>query len=491
MKAFLHKNSIIILLVLLCFLSRAPQLLSDKMILDIDECVLGLMAKHQFEGKGLSFVFWGQGYGFSFIETCFISASYAVGGISDDAVRLGMLAIWAIGIVFFYKALTRIGNRKKITAFLVCLLFIVCPVWAVASMRTYVSPFAFCSIILFLLFNPQPKTMHFFICGVLLCLVFATQPLWLPGLLPIVAYALYRTKSRQKALTLILTTIAGFALLFYLRANTLGPHDPHIFDTDPHNYIPNISRVPAYLFAQSHGWYYLLEVQKPDIFSAVFAYLFSALVYFLLAAAIYYTIKRKKDSGWFVASAIAVFVTLLYTIFMVDLAPRYLLPVTGFTLLSLYFFIQLQAKQQLLHSALILLIIIGSISLYNFKDYVFCKTKEPELNALIDKMEAEDIHYAYCTGWMLQWQITFYSREKIIARHYNIQDRNPVYTKSVDAAFYSKLPVAVTGYTGEDCAMHFTTAPIKLPGYFFYKNPTAKMLENCFTLWPGSAYKLQ
>jgi hypothetical protein len=491
MKVFLRKNAIVILLVFLCFISRVPQLLSDKMILDIDECVLGLMAKHQFEGKELSFIFWGQGYGFSFIETCFISASYAIGGISDDAVRLGMLAIWAIGIVFFYKALTRNSNGSNITALLICLVLILCPAWAVASMRTYVTPFAFCSILMFILLGPVRKTWHYLICGVLLSLIFATQPLFLVGLFPLLLYALYRDKNRQKTIALTVTTLIGFLFLLYMRSNSINTHNPHIFDTDFHNYLPNLRLIPFYLYAQTHGWYYLLEVQKPGIFSASFAYLFSFLVYFLLAAAIYYAIKKRKGSGWFIASAIGVFFTLLYTIFMVDIAPRYLLPVTGFTLLSLFFFIQLQARKQLLHVVLGLLIVLGSISLYNFKDYAFCKTREPELNVLIDKMLAENIHYAYCTGWMLQWQLTFYSKEKIIARHFNIPDRNPTYTKAVDAALYSRLPVAITGYTNEACGIQFPTPPIEVPQYFFYKDPSPKMLENCFKLWPASAYELQ
>lgn len=66
-------NKQILVIILLCFASRLPQILSSNLFLDGDECIVGLMAKHLFEGIEFPLYFYGQFYGFSLLEVGFIS----------------------------------------------------------------------------------------------------------------------------------------------------------------------------------------------------------------------------------------------------------------------------------------------------------------------------------------------------------------------------------------------------------------------------------
>ena len=52
----------VLFIIIIAVLSRMPYLLSPNLLLDGDECVIGLMARHMYEGKGFSIFFWGQQY---------------------------------------------------------------------------------------------------------------------------------------------------------------------------------------------------------------------------------------------------------------------------------------------------------------------------------------------------------------------------------------------------------------------------------------------
>ena len=93
----------LLLIVLLCIVTRLPQLLSDQLLLDSDECIVGLMAKHSSEGKDVQAYFYGQSYGFTLLETTTIRIFYSLFGISDIAVKMAMLLLWILGILLFFK----------------------------------------------------------------------------------------------------------------------------------------------------------------------------------------------------------------------------------------------------------------------------------------------------------------------------------------------------------------------------------------------------
>src|SRR6202012_4146749 len=140
-----------IIIVVLCFASRLPQLLSPHLIMDEDECVVGLMAKHLMEGHVAVF-FYGQSYGFTLAESAMISLFSYFNGLNDHSVKLAMLTLWTIGIIFFYKTCKEILlPNNKYAAWLMTLLFIFLPAWAVWSMKArggYLTAFPLSAILL-------------------------------------------------------------------------------------------------------------------------------------------------------------------------------------------------------------------------------------------------------------------------------------------------------------------------------------------------------
>ena len=95
--------------VALCLLSRLPQLMSPYFHADYngDECVLGLMAKHMAQGPEFPFYFWGQSYGFCWLEAGAVALAIKFFGMGLFSLKVPMLLLWTLGCVFFYSACAR------------------------------------------------------------------------------------------------------------------------------------------------------------------------------------------------------------------------------------------------------------------------------------------------------------------------------------------------------------------------------------------------
>ena len=207
MHNFLLKNALWLIIVA-CIVSRLPQLVNISYVLDQDECVVGLMAKHFAENKEIPLFFYGQKYGFAFIEVLFARIAFLGFGVTDVAMRISMLVLWTIGICFHYKTLKNLVRTtpdaeslyQSYLPLLVTLLFILCPVWAVWSMKArggYLTAFTLFSVVTYLA-SHRTRFQHWSfqaLIGVLLVVIFQAQPLFLVGLLPLLFYFEYPKKS--------------------------------------------------------------------------------------------------------------------------------------------------------------------------------------------------------------------------------------------------------------------------------------------------------
>src|SRR5580658_2955300 len=88
--------------------SRLPQLLSANLLLDGDECTLGLMAKHLAEGRELPIFFYGQHYGLSLVEAAAGALGFLIAGTSALSLKLSMLGLWTTGVLFLFLAQSRL-----------------------------------------------------------------------------------------------------------------------------------------------------------------------------------------------------------------------------------------------------------------------------------------------------------------------------------------------------------------------------------------------
>jgi hypothetical protein len=438
-----------LIIILLCFISRLPQLLSPDLMLDGDECVVAVMAKHLYEGRELPLYFYGQSYGFSFIEVLFIDLHYLLFGISDISVKLAMLLMWTIGILLFYKTLLLLNLKNNYIPFCITLIFICAPAWAVWSMKArggYLTAFLISYLITYLIFNERisKKAGFWLLSGVLLVVLFESHALWIPGILPIVVYGLYVTGKKPNILYLLTGMIVSAAAFFLIKSSLTNVWTPQVLDLES-GFLHPLTDLPRRIFINFTGSYYLAWNVDRHWITTVWAACFTVLAFLSLFIFLPYLLKKKPSRLLYVFGLSFVF-SMSYILILGDNAARYLLP------LSCYFLFLLAIMADELRPAILVkglttfFFISGLCSLYTFKDFRYKAHTKENVVHLIDALTSRNIHHVYCGNALLQWQIMFYSKEDVIARFTSYGERYPKNLKKVNDAFRdNKASVAVTG----------------------------------------------
>jgi hypothetical protein len=476
-KSFLAAAPYLVIIIL-CFVSRLPQLLSPHLMLDEDECVVGLMAKHLMEGHVAVF-FYGQSYGFTLVESGMISLFSFFNGLNDHSVKLAMLTLWTVGIIFFYKTCKEILlPNNKFAAWLFTLMFIFLPAWAVWSMKArggYLTAFPLSTILLWYLLSEYKKSFWgYSLTGILLAIIAYSQPLWLPGLLPFLFYCWYHEGHKLdsfKAFTVgNLATIGIFTLLQRHAANYWSPK---VFDI----HMPGIWDLPSLLFDHLNAYYYLTDVYASPVIVKIYSCFFIVLILVILALAVKYVFTDFMGNFLFICAATSIAFTLGYCIFLMDHAPRYLLPLTGFTLIALAILLNKINKQQLIKRITIPFILLGFVCLFTFKDFVFNGTSEKQLMSCITWLNKQHIKYVFADDVPTQWQLIFYSKETVICRGDDVRDRIPRYIDSVNEA-YKRDPrkTAVVDPTNDLLDMEPDNLLI-VDKYYILVNPDQELLK--------------
>ena len=168
--------------------SRLPQLQSPNLLVDGDECVLGLMAKHVAQGKEFPVFFYGQHYALETVEAGAGALGFVLFGVGGLTLKLAMLALWTVGVLFWFLALSRIVGITR--SFWISAVLILNPVWAAWSMKAgggYITSFTATALLLWLLVRSREKETiaRWLAAGLLTGVIYLAQPLWLPGVLPI------------------------------------------------------------------------------------------------------------------------------------------------------------------------------------------------------------------------------------------------------------------------------------------------------------------
>jgi hypothetical protein len=214
----------VLALAAICAVSRLPQLLSPNLLADGDECVLGLMAKHVAQGKEFPIFFYGQHYAFSAVETVVSALGFLVAGVGAVQLKLAGLALWTAGIVFLFLALSRPLGAAR--GFWIAVLLVLNPAWSVWSMRMgggYLTAFAASSVLVWLLARERETAWRWRVAGALTAVIYLAQPLWLPGVIPIVGVALVRRRRLPWALDYAAVTVA---VALVIKIGTVAPDQP-------------------------------------------------------------------------------------------------------------------------------------------------------------------------------------------------------------------------------------------------------------------------
>jgi hypothetical protein len=457
----LHWASVAALTVI-SLISRLPQLSSPHLLLDGDECILGLMAKHIAEGREFPIFLYGQIYGLSVVEAPAGALSFLIAGTGTLPLKLAMLALWTGGIVAYFLAVSRLSGTAR--SFWITLVLILMPAWALSSMKAwsgYITAFAATAVLLNLLirYQDRPRSVAWLMSGALTAIIYLAQPLWLPAVLPIVVFLLVAHRTRAFGL-LYLTGIAS--VLFVIRIVPAGSLFNYWTPPDRgnHNLLGSFPKLFEQLYVNLTGSYYLRSRIDPGPVTAAVAYLWYGI---LIAATLLqvYRLVSRRYLLWSHLLFMSVVSTLLANwMLLVGRDARYLLPLSP--LLVLWAGVEacdladrglLSARVRV--AAISCVIGLEALSMIEFRNYSYLPThptnnlsEEKRMAHVLGYMEMMGARHAFSMNPLLQWQLAFYSKEEIVARWIDRVDRYPAYVIEVDRALQSGETVAVVGYEG-------------------------------------------
>ena len=464
----------LVALAALSVVSRLPQLRSPNLLVDGDESILGLMAKHVLQGKEFPLFFYGQHYAFSPVEALAAAASFRVAGVGAVPLKLAGLALWTMGIAFLFLALSEHLGRRR--SFWIAAVLVLNPGWAVWSLRDgggYVTAFAASAALMWLLVrDPGHETMgRWLIAGVLTSLVYLAQPLWLPGVIPIIAVLLLKPRRLSWAIAYLAMAAAPILLVKFGTGTTSEAWGgPTIGNPD---LVGSIPRVANQIYVALTGSYYLYwSIDPPGPFTRVAAVVWCIT---LAAAALLqlYRLLTKKYCALSHVLFISVAATLVGEWALLGARDaRYLLPLfaplvalAGVELLDLVDRRLVSARAAVVATAV--MVLVGSLSMREYSAFNYLWTNPPtrwsearRLQQLLAYLKTRDVRHVFSMNGMLDSQITFYSNEAVVSRWADPLGRYPAYVREVNQALANGEAVAVVGYTNQSGAPGCWDVPI-------------------------------
>ena len=504
----------LVALAALSVVSRLPQLRSPNLLLDGDECVLGLMAKHVSQGRELPIFFYGQHYGFSTVEAGAGALAFLMFGTSAAALKSAMLALWTLGVLFLFLALARrLGTGPS---FAIAAVFVLTPAWAVWSMKArggYLTAFAATAVLMWLLAAGRGRRSmwHWVAAGVLTSVIYLAQPLWLPGILPFLVAAAVSDR-RLSWLAGYLAAAAAPAVAARLATVSspeawLGPGFDH---ETLARVVPDMA---LQVYVNLTGSYYLAStVQPPGAATAGLAWMWSLLLPLALLLQMYRLAARRYNATTHLLFASIVLTLLAEALTLRARDGRYLLPLSApLVLLVGAELVDLVAVRVVSRSAAavaaIVLMLLGAQSMWEFRSFSFLWSNPPRswsearrMEQVLNYLKVRDVRYVFSMNGLLDPQLIFYSDEHVLGRSTYPDGRYPPYVGATNRALASGERVAVVGYTNTSGAPGCWDVPICTGGienlvrdssdiytvdgkYFVYAGADSDLLEKLHFRW--------
>ena len=422
------------------------------------------MAKHAAQGLEFPVFFYGQHYALETVEAGVGALGFMLFGVGALTLKLAMLALWTLGVLFWFLALSRlVGTHQQFLDH--------CPAGSESGLGGLVdegrgggdiTAFTATAILLWLVMrNREKETIaRWLAAGLLTGVIYLAQPLWLPGVLPILLAML---ASRRRVWWGIgYLAVAALAILVVkLTTGTeteawggpvLGNHD--LFGSK--------SRVARQVYVFLTGAYYLSwAIDPPGPVTNGLAIVWcgvlpgrgagaaaigcrtpgaTALPSHLLFASVCSTLLAEwallgaRDARYLLPLG-ALLVTLA-GVELVDLVDRRLLPKPVAVFL------------------VAVMLLLGSLSMREFREFNYLWKNPPDrwtearrLQQVFGYLKVSDVSHVFSMNGMLDSQLVFYSDEKVISRWTNPLARYPAYVKEVDRALANGEKVAIVGYT--------------------------------------------
>jgi hypothetical protein len=487
-------------------LARLPQLLSRNLLLEGDECVLGLMGLHLAQGREFPIFFYGQKYGLAIVETPAAALSFLIAGAGPVSLKVAILAVWIAGIAFYFLAFSHVLGTAR--SFWVTMVLVLMPAWAAASMKGwsgYVTAFSATGVVLYLIAqNGTRRSLSWVIAGGVTGIIYFSQPLWLPGLLPIVLYFL-ATSHRPSFWLAYASGIAGVAsAIAAVQALWLAgavetwtrptAGNPHLFASLP--------QLLKQLYVNLTGSYYFGNAVHTGAVTAGVAYAWLAALGVAALLQVYRVVARKPLL-WSHLLFLSVVSTLLGNWLLLDWRDaRYVLavdaPLVFLSGVELFDFTdRYHVSWRRCAAGICLVLALEAVSMNEFARYTYMwwmnarnsPSETRTLRKVVDHMRSRGVTRAFAMNALLQWPITFYSGETVLARWKADRDRYPPYITKIDRALDNGEPVAIVGYVGYTYGLERRVANpeaiVDIDGkYFVYIGADKKLLSEAGFRFP-------
>ncbi|MCF8463521.1 MAG: hypothetical protein K9G41_01665 [Flavobacteriales bacterium] len=465
MKATPVKNNLLIVLLVfvLCFLSRLLFVNSNVFFFDGDEAIVALMGLDILDGN-FPLYFYGQNYGLSIVEALLISVGILLFGTTMLAVKLPMLLLWSGAISLMALSFFKLSKQNKIATILFIAVMILSPTWLVWSMKArggYLTSFFFASLVTFLLIQYQERlnAIIWLVIGLSLALVYEAQPIWLPCLLPVMAYFLLQQEGKlsekvKSAGAFVLGAGIPLAAFAYVKSTI-----EVAWDTPKPNFVKRLELLgdlPDLLLKNLGGNYFLSTNYEPS--NKSYATIFIVVFLALAALGIYRVVKERRlnlSSVFLLASMFS------FSGFLVKSEPRYLLPFFGFALFTMVAVFTETENGNIrkgMLGASVILCLMGLAALPNFNKYSFVnmsltevdrqiKNDEAVMDKLIRKFKADGVKYVFTTNEFLQHQLNYMSNKELLVIGRKDRCRTPENVEAIMAAYPEHASeFAIIGY---------------------------------------------
>jgi hypothetical protein len=479
--------------------SRLPQLLSPNLLLDGDECTLGLMARHLAQGREVPIFFYGQHYGFSSVEAAAGALSFLAFGTGAVPLKVAMLALWTMGVLFLFLAQSKLLGPGR--SFWITSVFLLSPAWAVWSMKArggYITAFAAAAALMCIVVQEEEGTgvVRWLIAGALTSVIYLAQPLWLPGVLPILIAVLIARRRLSYAVSYVAVPASTIFLVRTGDVAALGNSD----------LAGSLRGVAQQIYLNLTGAYYLWwAVDAPGPFTKILAYIWCGMLPVAALMQLYRLATRRYSLPSHLLFVSVCSTLIAEWVLLRARDARYLLPLSGLLVVLAGFEIVDLIDRRLLSkraaSGLTLaMLLLGSLSMREFRDFTYVwknppnsMTESRRLRQVVNYLKGRGVKHAFSMNGLLEWQLMFYSNEEVLARFPSATDRYPAYVSEVDRALANGEPVAVVGYTNASGAPGCWDIPICTGGiegmvdpdsiftvdgkYFVYAGATKELLQ--------------
>ena len=452
-------------LAIVTLVSRLPQLLSRNLLLEGDECILGLMGRHVAQGHEFPIFFYGQKYGLSIVEAPAAALSFTLFGSGAVPLKIAILAIWIAGIAFYFLAFARVIGVAR--SFWITLLLALMPAWAATAMKAwsgYVTAFAATGATIYLMTRKDANAIPWLTAGGLTGIIYFAQPLWLPSLMPIVLYFLWLNRRRISCIGAYVSGMIFVSVLVVTARNHWSAGAVEAWFGPPiGNHHPLIS-FPSLLnqtYLDLTGSYYFGTVVHAGRVTTTIAWMWLGI---LGAAALLqlYRVLAWKPLVWSHLLFASVSATLAANWVLLDWRdPRYVLalnaPLVFMAGVEFFDFTdRYRVSTRRWMAAIVLVLALQAVAMNEFANYTYMwwansrnsPSESRTLQKVIDDLKSHGVSHAFAMNALLQWTITFYSQENILTRWKGDRDRYPPYIRKIDRAVERGEPVAIVGYVG-------------------------------------------